>query len=1266
MAMYIQHQSNGKQEPPPNHTLEDVAEEMLNGIFCHYEPPDAARLEDEEAKKNKRRSILRAPKVFRRNKKRDSSTEPPKSVRWSDTHDEEEEEKEKEKQKKQQLLSSTSKFPVEISCNLAGTCTDVGIEAGCLSPNTETLIYDDVTTGRRARKKQRDDDGIRQHPSGETEESEGDADEEESDLAVPPPPPPPKPKASTSKKSGAKPSAKKTRSDAPKEELVFDDDGNPVRASGKRGKAPPPPPKPSSKEKYLPQLSGVKINLPEDEAHLQELARSSREGPPSKRYHRPRQEYDYDDLDDFNNSILEERQDDVPKQGKKNKPGNGVTSGMRRRSGSLDETESNVSGISNTSSIFKRMWRRSSSFSKSDNKSVPSQLVDSDQALQSSHGGTGSATPYRHADLDPVELVRSSDEAASTKSRASAFLRVLSPSGKRSVESDWDESIPIVLKPAGKKETAGLPGNTRRSQTREADMLQRRSRSRSADANRSHSPGVTRSRSRSRSLDQTDNRAPLPQQLPQRTIPRPTGQPISYYHPAHPLSRSEADDAAERQSLITAHRAGFDRASTVASSYNSDVLERQSYIMAHRQSHEAPPTALPASSRSKPNAFTIPQLQDDQLERQSLITAHRQGFDPPPHPTEKTFAPLPLPSHLLQQQQQQQQQVYFYQPIPIGAVPPPGYYFPATSVQAVPAMQGAPVNTRGRSASPALRGRSPSPSPHQAAMRKRSQSPIKGRANSPYRRQSFDSQRGNLPVRATPKPSSQGIQAYAPTRTDYQYQQSHLMMQRPGAPRQIPHSYVQAPPPNMISQPPQRLVPTVTASQPRASPVQTVPSAAPIYRQPAIQEASTFSSQYQHPTGDRPSAVILPQTGQAHQGRSIPEVLPKSRRAPTQALPKEEVSASSNQTYHPTYDPLSVHDPNCPPHMMHVVNGGDGTVAAPTVDPVSAYGTQWPPTSEQATPGCSVLGPVFEQPVSDPTSTSVNPSEQPLQVTTTEQQQTEGERASEAKPLPELELSWEERTRQAWERIRSGLITFGEPKETQSAVLSPCSDCGTSDAARASQTADSPPEPVILPENPPSSTGMPVSSDNTMVLPENRSLWQEAPSSAPQLYAPSDGGAHPSTTDRPTGILKQPSYDRRVTFGAPTEQVYEDYVGDGGDDTESRWSHDDNGSRSPGRRRHRVFRGRKLLRGLFHRSTKGGKQGGDKIKSLPHLNTRSTDASSVSGSVTQEWDGGYYYYPHLIEGTMRDPREPPIQQSNQPPVVQQPYNLSCPAPVYYP
>jgi len=77
-------------------TLEEAAEELLNGLLCHYEPPDPQTIKKMQAEagilpttpnSKKSRGILRASRLIRsrrsKNKNNDSNN---KTVRWEDEH----------------------------------------------------------------------------------------------------------------------------------------------------------------------------------------------------------------------------------------------------------------------------------------------------------------------------------------------------------------------------------------------------------------------------------------------------------------------------------------------------------------------------------------------------------------------------------------------------------------------------------------------------------------------------------------------------------------------------------------------------------------------------------------------------------------------------------------------------------------------------------------------------------------------------------------------------------------------------------------------------------------------------------------------------------------------------------------------------------------------------------------------------------------------------------------------------------------------------
>jgi hypothetical protein len=124
-------QSKPGVEKPKNQTLEDVAEEMLNGMFCHYEPPDPRRVK-RSSKKTKTKGILRRPSMSRKsngNKKKVKSSEVVKTVTWSESVEGPE--------------VSPKNEDVDVpsaTCNVAQACIDAGIEAGCISQRKEKVV----------------------------------------------------------------------------------------------------------------------------------------------------------------------------------------------------------------------------------------------------------------------------------------------------------------------------------------------------------------------------------------------------------------------------------------------------------------------------------------------------------------------------------------------------------------------------------------------------------------------------------------------------------------------------------------------------------------------------------------------------------------------------------------------------------------------------------------------------------------------------------------------------------------------------------------------------------------------------------------------------------------------------------------------------------------------------------------------------------------------------------------------------------------------
>lgn len=210
MATYIQNNSNKRTaiRSKQQQTLENVAEEMLNGMFCHYEPPPP---------RQGKPGILRSPRSAQ-NTPRNGD----RNVRWSDDPS--------------YQASSANSDPSEMDfadrvdttiAKARETFVKAGISGGCISP-----------------------------------------------ASVP------------------------HRESKAHSDVVFDDKGIPVKAkpSAPEVKLPSCIPPPSRREIFIPELCGVRINCIDDEAHLEELARSEAEA---------RKHNYYMDMDDGNNSLVE-------------------------------------------------------------------------------------------------------------------------------------------------------------------------------------------------------------------------------------------------------------------------------------------------------------------------------------------------------------------------------------------------------------------------------------------------------------------------------------------------------------------------------------------------------------------------------------------------------------------------------------------------------------------------------------------------------------------------------------------------------------------------------------------------------------------------------------------------------------------------------------------------------------------------------------------------------------------------------------------------
>lgn len=1056
--------------PPLNHTLEDVAEEILNGMFCTYEPPPT--------RKEKTRGILRTPKMLRRNRSDQSF----KSVRWSDFDAKEEEEEEEDKAGMHPHL--------DFHCNMTGACMEAGVESGCFSPGEH-----EAKTGR------------------------GDV-------------------------------------------VVFDEEGNPTSIqNGKIGLPLPTPPLPSSKEKILPHLCGVKINCGDDEEHMVEVSKSNRDGP-SKTYHRPKQAYDYEDETD--NSLVDEEEAEAAMEARHKQQHQEILKRrmeklrqkqerkqQRARKGSRtdddidwDDRASNVSG---SSSFFRKV------FNKKGNKEEREPASSDRKSLRSSRSpppGRPSRKSVSFDEDDELDHVRSV--------RAQTNMR----------DEDWDESLPIIpLKP--QKVMRRSQSNERSTRSflhdRETEKASNgfSKASRARDKQRDPSPVITRTRSRS--LDDKDEikstrwslapkqkkqdsrsqspgrrRSISPSRLRTGYVGEPDGRQSSLtqnvmrnfnnMYPAHPLSRYK-DDTMERESMITAHRRGLD--GCAASAIESDQMERQSYITAHRQGFaESLLKKAKAGSRSGLLHPKLKQLgyvnHDDAMERESCITASRQDFNQMRGSGQSSSDLARINEHdRLERQSHIAEHRSVYDPV----------------------LSAGPANVKRNFA------------PRQVAQESRQ----------------VDEAKAQQSIRRT-------LDAFPET-----------------------GSLQSAPAPSYLDE-------NDSGNGGNANRVSMYGSGS---------QESYIDRQLQVAQSQRQYKNRMQQQ-QAHRGSPGRTSKKKARRRSSFSLP------FLKRTKSPQYDQARRQSRSfAQARQMQMANTSQHPNGVyyqyPNQPPLHAHSLLYPQQLTQA-------GLV--------SSTNIS------------------QRAGKEE---KKETTWEERTQQAWERIRSGLAF----ESTQEEITTPLDKHEASFALTGSNFG-MPTEPKSM--DPPTSeqpsilqsalallSGTPTKEaepkaeatpPNSMQRP-NQLLMQQYPPmmhltyphqvpptqahiqqyharnhqqyharnqmlmgpvnvgnqqlTLPQMQA-QNGMVYP----RPQGILKESSFEnsRRVTFGAPTEQLFHDFS--------------DKDLMSPPKRK--VFKGAKILTGLFGR--------GAKQPSLQHTNTRSTDLSSCPSaySLTEEWDGGPYGY----------------------------------------
>lgn len=648
---------------PTNHTLEDVAEEVLNGMFCHYEPPDPHRVSSSRnsSKRKAHKGILLLPKEIRKQQQqRDSKlfsspTGIIRRVRWVDEIEAEPLSVSTTSPKDDSSVSENQP-PSSAGCNVTQACFDAGMEVGCYSSSampatTQKMNAQQAIAAARAKS--------------------------------------PRNKQTTTR------------------DVVFDNEGNPsyydsnnstsgsatTTATSNKSKMlqenappppPPPPPPPNRKEIFFPELCGVRINCGDDEDDAQFESSHSYE----KNDHRRSSKKNTKNMQDEDNSLLYEENSESSDEDADSDENESERRNSRRRameksslsSSGHGDNPMNVSSTDNdvlkhnlqppsqrktirqviqdfedsddgsegvnwdapspmSSTFFRRVWRGGKKSSGSTNTRVPDKKVSS--AQQSKYGvdvntlrkgavksgkslssRSRSRSPSRRAttdgNYDPVDIVRSDPKEVKKTSGFGNILRPKAPMTTNS--SDWDDNIPIVQ--SGSMSDSSTDHNGKDSVTvsqngprwRRSSSLDRQGNVPTSRRSMSPSKQTTLS-SRDVSGTNTKTSKPLASVAEDRPMSRDSVDAHSTMHPAHPLVNPvlshgfDKDDALERQSFITAHRQGFDN------------------VNKRFEQHEVPPAI---SKNSIGNVFNNQKpmvTSDDAFERQSFITGYRQRFD---------------------------------------------------------------------------------------------------------------------------------------------------------------------------------------------------------------------------------------------------------------------------------------------------------------------------------------------------------------------------------------------------------------------------------------------------------------------------------------------------------------------------------------------------------------------------------------------------------------------------------------------------------------
>lgn len=625
-----------------NQTLEDVAEEILNGILCQYEPPNRS----DNAQNRKPSGILRRPKERLTKSKRHSNQKGNKSarVRWMD------EQKEDELKPKQQHTISSMVSPNQAGCSVAEACMDAGIEVGCVSappPTSRPSTYstNDIATKRMMNAKEA--------------------------IAI----------------ARAK-SPRSARIDTV--DIVFDDDGNPTyKDTTKKAKQKNPeislpavPPPPNKRERFFPELCGVRLNCGDDDAYV--MPKYNFENSVNSALDRCSNNLTDDDdelimmMDELDNSLLEDIEEsdsfgsDVETlrksinqvrdrkreqqeannrmkkptrtkndKGSKKKSMREVVDHYMVKEDSDDDNstdwEEKMSPTGSSANFLRRVWPRnqgngSAAGNTKDNSISPEIDDNSDDGMKKSSSAITKRTASRsrspslfrrgestmskptivQAVYESVELVKN-EEKRTMKTSIGAVLKSMTAKSPRSIKkssslstasinetstSDWDETIPIVRRdlPQHDATTAAnesAPPVTILPSLSIPEQL----------PNTNNSYDIS-------NIPASSNQYPvtyLPQASQQTQIAVPPADSMyPQLHPAHPLVNNGANikrdqnDMLERQSFITAHRMGLDPANTRNGQIkaNDDLMERQSFIGAYREGFNDVVDSHPSTSLS--------------------------------------------------------------------------------------------------------------------------------------------------------------------------------------------------------------------------------------------------------------------------------------------------------------------------------------------------------------------------------------------------------------------------------------------------------------------------------------------------------------------------------------------------------------------------------------------------------------------------------------------------------------------------------------------